>query len=82
MSQYILKNISKYCTSNDANAKVEVKEGAPKRSGYHRDPTHKSTQYDYWPASKAIDQHSAHWSCKEKEEDKKKDRERRAVQNY
>ncbi len=56
----------KYCTSNDANAKVEVNDGGPKRSGYHSDTTQQSAQHDYGPASIAIDQHAAHWSCKEK----------------
>lgn len=67
----ILK-ILKYCTSNDANEEVEVNDGVPKRSSYHRHPTHQSTQHNYWPTSKAIDQHTAHRSYKEEKENKEK----------
>lgn len=53
-------------TSNDANVKVEINDGVPKRGGYHGHPTHQSTDYDNWSASKTIDQHAAHRSCKKK----------------
>lgn len=55
-----------YGTSDDANKKVEVDDGAAKRSNHHGDPTHQSSQDNYWPASEAIDQHTAHGSYKEK----------------
>lgn len=52
-------------TSNNANAKVEENDGAPKRSSDHRNPTHQSTQHDYGPASVVIDQHTADRPCKD-----------------
>lgn len=64
-----------YRTSNDANTKVEGNDGVPKGGSYHSNRTQHSTQHCYWPAPEVTDQHAAHWSCKEEEEDKEKDGE-------
>lgn len=56
-----------YVTSYYADAKVEVNDGVPKGSGYHRDSTQQPPQHDNWPASKVIDQQTAHRSCEQKE---------------
>lgn len=48
------RKVSKYCTSNDADEKVQVNDRISKGSRCHRQSTHQSTEYDYTSASKAI----------------------------